>query len=97
MIRLSDNKLPLGIMRQAIMKMDSFISDIHECMEDEDVTDDQKYVFQQIVETAGNMEAAIVNMASVEIPEEDFLRETITPDPIDPYPGTDDDLLDEPI
>lgn len=94
---MGDNKLPLGIMRQAVMKMDSFISDIHECIEDEDLSTEQRDIFYQLSEMAGSMQAAIVNMANTEIGEEDFLSENIPLDNIDPYPGTSDDLLDEQI
>ena len=94
---MTDGKLPLGIMRQAVMKMDSFISDIYECMEDDDLTNEQRATFGQIAEMAGSMQAAIVNMSNSEIEESEFINEQIPMDEIEQYPGSNDDLLDEPI
>ena len=92
-----DGKLPLGILRQATMKMDSFMQDMYEACEDEDVTDDQRHTFMALAEIAGNMSAQIVNVISAEMSEEDFIREEIDMDAIESYPGTNTDLLDEEI
>lgn len=87
--------LPLGVMRQAVMKLDSFITDMAECMEDEDIDDYDRQSFCVLKETAANMEATLVNVAMKEISEEDFLAEEPEMDPIDPAPGEVDDIMDE--
>ena len=96
---MEENKstLPLGILRQAVMKLDSFITDMKECIEDEDTNPEDKEQFEKMAEVAGDMQAIIVNMVSREISEEDFLNEHIDPDQLEPYPGTEESLLDETI
>lgn len=87
--------LPLGIMRQAIMKLDSFIADMHECIEDEDISEENRNSFRYIAEVAGNLQAGITNMAMQEVDEAEFLAEQIDPDEIEVYPGTESDIMNE--
>lgn len=90
-------KIPLGLCKQAVMKLDSFINDINEIREDADIDPEDKETFDQISEIAGTMIAAITNIVSKEINEDDFLNETIDMDEIDPYPGDDTDILDQSV
>jgi|GEM_PF-2976008 len=92
-------KLPLGIIRQAVMKLDSFIIDIKEILEDDDLDDDDRELFEKISETAGIMGAEIINIVRREMDEEEFLNENPEMDPIDAFPGTEEveDLLNEEI
>ena len=79
------------------MKLNSFITDIHEISEDSDVDPEDKETFIQIAEVAGIMMANIVNIVSKECGEEEFLNEEIPLDDIDTYPGDEDDIIDETI
>lgn len=89
----TENGLPLGILRQACMKLESFATDIREVMEDEGITPEDKANFETMVEISGRMLATIVNMVGREIDEEEFLSETPDMDMIDEWPGT---IFDEP-
>jgi len=90
------HRLPLGLCKQAFMKLASFIADIHEIREDEDLTPDEKYEFTQMAEVAGMLGARILNTIKKECNEEDFLNEDVALDDIDLFPEkVDIDLLDE--
>lgn len=88
-----DNQLPLGILRQATLKMDSFISDIYEVLEDPDITSEDRYQFEQIVEVSSTIQAVIINTIKREISEEDFLNENPEMDHLEPYPEYEEDIL----
>lgn len=94
---MDEHKLPLGIIKQAVMKLDSFSIDMSEIIEDEDITQDDKEKFQTLRSTAGDMMALLINIVREEIGEEEFINEQIDLDEIDPYPEepTDDLLNDE--
>lgn len=92
-----EHKLPLGLCKQVVMKLDSIVADLHEIRVDADLDPEDALVFEQISETAGVMMAAIVNVISKEIGEEEFLNEEIMMDEFDEYPGDDTDILDEVI
>ena len=70
-------RVPLGLCRHAVMKLDAFMADIHEIKEDEDLSPEDRQTFEQIVETSGEMMAAIVNMVTKEIGEDEFLSENV--------------------
>lgn len=93
----TEHKLPLGICRQAVMKLESFALDIREILEDEELDPVDKQNFTIMAEVAGTMMANIINIVSREIGEEEFLAEEIGMDKIDPYPGMDDDIMDQPL
>ena len=99
----NESRLPLGICKQAIMKLDSFITDVNEIAEDEEITQEDKEKFLYMSELAGNMMATIENMINREMDEADFIREEIGMDEIDEYPDNylsykdDEDLLDAQI
>lgn len=90
-----DGKLPLGILRQAVMKLESFAGDIREAAEDEDIEPTDKENFEKMAEMAGIMMANIVNTVSRELGEEEFLQEEFDMDAIDEYPGFTTDVGDE--
>lgn len=101
-----NGKLPLGLCKQAFMKLDSFMTDIKEIREDEDLDPDTRNQFDQMAEITGTMMAVIVNIVGAELEEEKFLKETIPMDEIDQFPDFDhppketsdsDNLLDTPI
>ncbi len=73
-------RVPLGLCRHAVMKLDAFMADIHEIKEDEDLSPEDRQTFEQIVETSGEMMAAIVNMVTKEIGEDEFLSENVAVD-----------------
>lgn len=85
---MSENTLPLGIMRQAMMKLDSFITDMRESAEDEDISCKNKELFGYLAEEAGNILAVLTNMVMQEMGKDDFLDERLEPDAIDLFPGT---------
>jgi hypothetical protein len=90
-----NNKLPLGIMKQAVMKLDSALSDLHEIACDDDIDEIDKKDFENMSDYISNIIAAITIKASKEINEEEFIRENINMDEIEPYPGEVIDILDE--
>lgn len=94
------NRLPLGLFKQAVMKLDSFLSDIAEIKEDEDINDIEKQNLNTISEMGQTMLAHLINMVSSEIDEEEFLNENIEMDEIDAFPETEietKDIIDEEI
>lgn len=93
----NEQKLPLGILRQAVMKIESFAIDMREAAEDPDIDPEDKAEFEKQAEVAGTMMARIVNMVSKELGEEEFLSEEFNMDEIDAFPGSDVELGDEPI
>lgn len=98
MIEENRHRLPLGLCKQAFMKLDSLISDLHEIKEDEDLTADEKYEFIQMAEVAGIIATRILNIVKKECNEEDFLNEDVRLDEIDMYPEkVESDIFDEPV
>ena len=96
----NESKLPLGICKQAIMKLDSFMTDVNEIAEDEEISKEDKEKFLYMSELSGNMLATIENMVNREMDEESFIREEIGMDEIDEYPFVykdDEDLMDAQI
>lgn len=85
----TESKLPLGILRQACMKLDSFISDMAEAGEDPDIDADIRDSFVRIREMASLMQAQIINtVVSEGGEEEDFLNESFDMDKIDEWGHT---------
>lgn len=95
----TDGKIPLGLCKQAVMKLDSALVDINEIREDPDLTPDQKATFETLSDIICRVQANIVNIVAEECGEEEFLSEIVDMDEIDPYPGSVDatDILDTPI
>lgn len=94
---MQDGKLPLGIMKQAVMKLDSAGVDIREALEDEDLNDGQREILMQISEMLPSMMSAILNIIVDEIDEEEFSNEEVEMDMIDDYPEKEFDLMDQKI
>lgn len=93
-VEVKDGKIPLGLCKQAALKLDSFMADCHEIIEDPDLDPEDKDTFNTMIETASLMAAHIVNIVSKEIGEEEFLNENIPMDDVGTYPGDDEDILD---
>lgn len=89
-------KIPLALCKQASMKLDSFMTDIREILEDEDVEPEDKATFSTMLELGSAIMVNLVNLVRKECEETDFLSEQIPMDEIDPWPGdgVDDDVLD---
>lgn len=92
---MDENKLPLGLCKQAFMKLESFMNDLGEILEDEDVTGDDRYEFQQMSEIATIMGLRLLNIIKKEIGEEDFVQENIVMDEIDLFPSLEN-MIEEP-
>lgn len=92
----------LALLKECIMKFESGITDLHELMEDADLSPEAKMECGLICETACCIEARLLNMVKRECgDEDDFLNTEITMDSIDPFPGDDiaelDNILDASI
>lgn len=74
---MESSKLPLGILRHCVAALDVAKSDIHEAIEDEDITEEDRQDFEYISNIIGDIMATIVNKTNQEIPEEDFMAEHI--------------------
>ncbi|MDE7346559.1 MAG: hypothetical protein K2N48_07460 [Muribaculaceae bacterium] len=90
-----ESRLPLALFRQAILKLEAFAGDIHEIMEDESVSEEEKVTLGVIRELTATIGAHLINIVSSEIPEAEFLNEQFPMDEIGPWPGeeADEDLL----
>lgn len=87
-------KIPLALCKQATMKLDAFMTDVHEIMEDEDLSSEQKQTFSTMLELANTMMVNMVNIIREECGEEEFISETVPMDEIDPWPGEgEEDVL----
>lgn len=80
----NDYKLPLGLCKQASMKLDAFITDLHEIVEDEDVDPGDRDLFNDMIEVANSIMANLINVVRKECDEEDFLSENVPMDAIGP-------------
>lgn len=90
-------KLPVGLCKQALLKFDSALNDLHEIAEDSDIDEEDRVLVNTLAEVTGNIMASITNMVMKEISEEDFIAENIDMDALDPYPDNDVDILDQDI
>jgi len=90
-------KIPLGLFKQSIMKLDSLMTDLYEIKEDADLDPEDQHTISSMVEIAGTMEATLLNIVKKELDEDDFLNEAIEMDEIDSYPERYEDILDSPI
>lgn len=80
------DRLPLGVLKQAFMKMQSFVEDIHEAADDPDLTEDERYEFNQMGEVGTIIGMRILNIVQQDMSEEDFLNIEIPMDEIEEYP-----------
>ena len=85
-------KLPLGLCKQAAMKLESFISDIMEIKEDEDLEIEDKQDFETMAEISCTMLATLINIVNKECEEAEFLGEKIPMDEIDRYPEPNEEF-----
>ena len=89
-----DGKLPLGLCKQAVMKLDAFITDVREIVEDPDLEVEDRQDFETMAEMASTMLATIINIVNKECEEHVFLGEKIPMDDIDEYPEDNSDIMD---
>lgn len=89
--------LPLGLCRQAVLKLEAAASDIREIIEEEGLDATDKENFEKMAEIIGVMMANIVNIVSKEIGEEEFLAEQPELDEIGQWPGSDVPIGEESI
>ena len=87
-------KLPLGLCKQASLKLESFIGDIHEILEDEEVPEEDRPIFETMIELGNTIMVQLTNTVKRECGEEEFIAETIPMDEIGTWPGEEGDLLD---
>lgn len=85
-----DSKLPLGICKQCLMKLDSALEDINEVREDDEVSNEDKEDFQEMAAYIGQIMALITNKVSKEMDENDFMNETLEMDPLTEDTDEDD-------
>ena len=86
---MTDGKLPLGILKQAVMKLDSANTDIKDAMADEDLTPDDVEALSQVSEILQNTEAFLYSMVSEEMDEDEFANEEVEMDEISEFPESD--------
>ena len=97
------HRLPLGLCKQLFLKVESSIHDLEDIISDEDLTDDEKYEFQQMMEVQIMIGMRVLNSVKKEIDETDFVNEDIGMDSMESetYEDAGDpvtfDLLDEEI
>ena len=93
---IKDGVIPLGLCKQAVMKLDSFLTDITEIMGDPDLSPEDKLTFSDIKETTNIIIANIVNIVKKEMDEDDFLEVQVDMDKFESYPDNseNEDLLD---
>ena len=98
---IKDGVIPLGLCKQAAMKLDSFLTDITEIMGDPDLSPKQLETFNTIKETANLMIATIVNIVASEMNEEEFMGVNVEMDKFESYPDNseseDEDIINSNI
>lgn len=93
----SDNRIPLGLLKQAVMKLDASLNDINEAKLDEDLDENEVHALEGCSEIIYQVMAVIVNIVNQEMEEDEFISEQIDMDEIDEYPGEEKNLLDTEI
>lgn len=91
---MEENKLPLGLIKQAILKMESALTDLREIIEDEDIEDDDKDDFVELAEYSSNIIAVLYNKVN---DDEDFINENVKMDEIGTWPGELNDIMENEI
>lgn len=94
---MDGNGLPLGLIKQAYLKLEAFAGDIYEILEEEDLTEDQRNTFQTMKEMSTVLMAHLINIIKEECGEEEFLAEEVPMDEIEGWPGDDLDIMDQEI
>lgn len=93
----TEHRLPLGLCKQAVLKLESALSDIHEIILDEDISAEQKEWFEVAAEYLGNITAVIYNQVEAEMGEDEFIAEIVEMDQIESWPGETDDIMNQNI
>ena len=92
---MNESRLPLGICKQAIMKLESAMNDINDIACDEDVDQVDQDDFKMMNSYLSNIISSITVKVMNEMGEDEFIAEQIDMDPIDEFPESD--ILDEKI
>lgn len=87
--------LPLALIKQTYLKMESAAGDLYEILEDEDLNDDEKAAFQSMKEQLIFMMANLINLIKNECGEDDFLAIQVPMEEVEPWPGDETDIMDE--
>lgn len=80
---MNEGRLPLGIFKQAMMKLDSFHSDMYEIIEDEDINDEERKQCEVMAEIAYTMMSNISYIVSTEIDPDEFYDLKVEMDPFE--------------
>lgn len=91
---MKDGKLPLGIMKQAIMKFDSALTDIHEILGDEDLEGVNRANMEKIADITSEIMTLLTVTIAEEMDEEEFIGLKINMDPIEAFPGDEVEDID---
>lgn len=89
---VSANAESIVLCKQAVMKIDSAMTDIREIIEQDNIDPDNKMMFEQMAEVGNGIIAALVTVVNKEMNEDEFMGETIDMDQIDEYPSSDNDV-----
>lgn len=84
-----DNSFPVTTLKHAIMKLDSFQTDIQEIREEDGVQEEIKNTIDEIAELASIMEASLYSIVSKVTDEEEFNSAEVELNEIDEYPEKD--------
>jgi len=87
--------LPLGLYKQACMKLDAFTSDLFLIQEDASCTDDDKVELSCACNLCGDIGARLLNIIKRECNEDEFLSEDLPMDDIDDWPEPEDEDVGE--
>lgn len=94
-------KLPIDMLRQAVMKLESAMVDILEAREEDDMEDENRHALEGCAEIIGQVNAVIVNMVAAEMEEDEFLALELNMEEIEQYPSiteeTAEDIMSEEI
>ena len=80
---MEEHRLPLGLCKQAFMKFQSAIQDLEEILGDEDLNDDERYEFYQMIEVGTMISLRLMNIVKKEMNEDDFVNEDIEMDSLE--------------
>lgn len=93
--KVKDGVIPLDLCKRAAMKLDSFLTDIYEVLEDPDLDENQKYDFSLMTELGSVMITRIVNIVRKEMNEEELLTNDIDIGEFDEYPVKEPSIFDD--
>ena len=97
---MDNTNFPLATSKQAVMKLDSALTDVKEIIE-EDIPEEYKELLEQTSNCIIFAMTSIYRVVGDVTDEDEFINETIAMEAIDPWPGVQSedtaDLLNEEI